>query len=178
MLSDESLILQFKAGSRDCFEELFARYRNAVYGFFRRRLPDRQRAEDLAQETWMAVLQGTERYQPRALFRTYLYAIALRVLAGERRRAAKQASHSLLPEQVAVCDPPDTAGWIREAINNLDSVDREILLLREYEQLTYEEIATVLHIPLNTVRSRLFRARLALKQMLEPDSTKAMANER
>ena len=54
--------------------------------------------------------------------------------------------------------------WVRQAIAGLDSNDREILLLREYDQLAYEEIAALLGLPVGTVRSRLFRARLALKQ--------------
>ncbi len=56
--------------------------------------------------------------------------------------------------------------WVREAIAKLDGNDREVLLLREYEELSYEEIAGVLRVPVNTVRSRLFRARLALKEIL------------
>ena len=57
--------------------------------------------------------------------------------------------------------------WVRQAIAGLDSDDREILLLREYDQLSYEEIAALLSLPVGTVRSRLFRARLALKQRLD-----------
>jgi RNA polymerase sigma-70 factor (ECF subfamily) len=56
--------------------------------------------------------------------------------------------------------------WVREAIAKLGNNDREVLLLREYEELSYEEIASVLRVPVNTVRSRLFRARLALKEIL------------
>jgi RNA polymerase sigma-70 factor, ECF subfamily len=56
--------------------------------------------------------------------------------------------------------------WVRRAIGELDASDREILMLREYEELTYQEIADLRRIPLNTVRSRLFRARLALKAAL------------
>ena len=60
----------------------------------------------------------------------------------------------------------ETGMWVREAIAKLDGNDREVLLLREYEELSYEEIASVLRVPVNTVRSRLFRARLALKEIL------------
>jgi len=58
--------------------------------------------------------------------------------------------------------------WVREAIGRLDASEREILMLREYEQLSYSEISDLLRIPVNTVRSRLFRARLALKAHLDP----------
>ena len=73
MTSDESLMLDFQRGSREAFEELFARYRGPLYGFFRRRLDSGERAEDLAQETFLVVIRGTSRYEPRALVRTYLY---------------------------------------------------------------------------------------------------------
>jgi RNA polymerase sigma-70 factor (ECF subfamily) len=56
--------------------------------------------------------------------------------------------------------------WVRQALAALDDIDREVLMLREYEQLRYEEIASLLGIPVNTVRSRLFRARMALKAQL------------
>ena len=86
MVSDEALMLEFQAGSREAFEELFARYREPLYGFFRRRLKNKERADDLMQETFLAVIRATSRYQPRALVRTYLYGIALKLLAAERRR--------------------------------------------------------------------------------------------
>ncbi len=162
MVSDEVLMLQFQAGSRESFEELFARYREPLYGFFRRRLASKERAEDLAQETWMAVLRGIVRYQPRALFRTYLYGIALKVLAGERRRNARHEA-AVIDAQAAGPEVRESYHWVREALQKLDATEREIIMLREYEQLSYAEIAALLHIPINTVRSRLFRARLTFK---------------
>lgn len=165
MLSDETLILEFQRGSRDAFEELFARYREPVHGFFRRRLPDRQRADDLTQETFLAVIRASARYEPRSPVRTYLFGIAFKLVAAERRSLARQAS---APPSAEPASPPapDAALWVREAIARLDPSEREILMLREYEQLSYAEIAGILRMPLNTVRTRLFRARLALKEQL------------
>jgi len=60
--------------------------------------------------------------------------------------------------------------WLRQAMEKLDAPDREILMLREYEQLSYSDIAELLRIPVNTVRSRLFRSRLALKSYLESEA--------
>jgi RNA polymerase sigma-70 factor (ECF subfamily) len=62
----------------------------------------------------------------------------------------------------------DNSLWVRQALEKLDAQEREILMLREYEQLSYSEVAELLRIPVNTVRSRLFRARVALKDHLEP----------
>ncbi len=72
MVSDEALMLDFQRGSREALEELFARYRQPLFGFFRRRLESRDHAEDLVQETFLAVIRGVSRYEPRALVRTYL----------------------------------------------------------------------------------------------------------
>jgi len=171
MTSDEKLMLEFQQGSQEAFTELFQRYREPLYGFFRRRLDDAARAEELAQETFVAVLRGVTRYEPRALFRTYLYAIALNLLAAERRKVGRKANHP--PEPVEAADPPvgthpEAALWVRRAVEQLEAEQREVLLLREYEQLSYEEIASALRIPVNTVRSRLFRARMALKDLLVP----------
>jgi RNA polymerase sigma-70 factor, ECF subfamily len=162
MASDEDLMREFQHGSRNAFEELFARYRALLYGFFRRRVAERERAEDLLQETFLAVLRAGERYEPRVPFRTYLFGIALKVVAAERRRGHLPTA---TPEPVA--NSSDETIWVRQAIAKLDAPQREILMLREYEGLSYEEIATLLELPTNTVRSRLFRARMALKSCLE-----------
>ncbi len=162
MESDEALMLEFQRGSREAFEELFARYHGPLNGFFRRRLDSPDRAAELTQETFLAVVRATERYQPRALVRTYLYGIALKLLAAERRKRDRESA----PEPESGRDTTDEVLWVREAIGRLDAADREILMLREYEQLSYAEIAALLRMPLNTVRSRLFRARMALKNLL------------
>jgi RNA polymerase sigma-70 factor (ECF subfamily) len=89
-MTDEQLMLDFQRGSKEAFTELFARYREPVYGFFRRRLADAARAEELAQETFLAVLRAVVRYEPRALFRTYLCGIALKQLDADRRKNASR----------------------------------------------------------------------------------------
>lgn len=168
MTSDEILMLAFQQGSREAFDELYTRYRCPLYGFFRRRLNSEVRAEDLAQETFLVVIRGAERYQPRALVRTYLYAIALKLLMSERRRHAHDG-----PDLDSITEPASYASteralWVREGLQKLDETEREILMLREYDQLSYCEIAELMHLQLNTVRSRLFRARMALKEQLAP----------
>jgi RNA polymerase sigma factor (sigma-70 family) len=164
MVSDEALMLEFQGGSREAFEELFARYREPLYGFFRRRLESKERADDLMQETFLAVIRATSRYEPRALVRTYLYGIALKLLAAERRRG-QRIDPTPQPDALDV----DNSLWVRRALDQLDPQEREILMLREYEQLSYSEISDLLRTPVNTVRSRLFRARMALKNHLDPD---------
>lgn len=165
MVTDEALMAEFQRGSRQAFEELFARYQAPLFGFFARRLAARERAEDLTQETFLAVIHASARYQPRATVRTYLYGIAIKLLAAERR---KQRPAAIDAEPVAAGTSDDIL-WVREALARLDDRDREILMLREYEQLNYSEIAALLGLPINTVRSRLFRSRMALRNQLAPE---------
>src|SRR5579875_2888477 len=167
MISDEVLMLDFQNGSGESFGELFERYRQPLYGFFRRRLHSPERAEDLTQQTFLAVAKARFRYEPRARVRTYLYGIAVNLLAAERRKQRDAAPESSRREPACEASP-DSALWVREALQKLEHQEREILMLREYEQLSYDEIASVLRVPVNTVRSRLFRARIALKEYLEP----------
>ena len=168
MISDEALMLEFQRGSREAFDELFARYREPLYGFFRRRLAGKDRAEDLAQETFLAVIRAAVRYEPRALVKTYLYGIALKLLAAERRRRSGNEPPIDDHHEPTEDGPSDNALWVRQALEKLDASEREILMLREYEQLNYAEIGELLRLPVNTVRSRLFRARMELKNFLEP----------
>jgi len=167
--TDEQVMVLFAGGQADAFTALFQRYRQPVFGFFRRRVADPARAEELAQETFVAVLRGAARYRPTALFRTWLYAIAFKILRAHRRKAAFRATFLGRQDEAPEPSTPSTVDVdlaVRQAVRKLDPIDREILLLREFEQLPYAEIAELLGLPLNTVRSRLFRARLALHDLL------------
>jgi RNA polymerase sigma-70 factor (ECF subfamily) len=168
MTSDEALMLEFRRGCRAAFEELFTRYRDALYGFFRRRVASRARAEELTQDTFVAVLRAAVRYEPRASVRSYLFGIAWNLVSAERRKP----SGADLPS--AHHDSPEVVLWVREALAKLEPDEREILMLREYEQLSYDEIAGLLKLIVNTVRSRLFRARMALRELLEPAGKEAV----
>jgi len=173
MISDEALMLEFRRGSREAFEQLFARYHRPLYGFFGRRLNNPERAEDLAQETFLAVIRATSRYEPRALVRTYLYGIALKLLAAERRKVLTTCTSGQSAPEPKTDGTRDCVLWVRQALEKLEAPEREILMLREYEQLSYSDIAELLRIPVNTVRSRLFRSRLALKSYLESQAKSA-----
>lgn len=168
--SDEQLMLAFCRGSHEAFSELFSRYKQPLFGFFRRRVADPAQAEELTQETFLVVLRASSRYEPAALFRTYLYSIGLKILRAHRRKMAFRATFlgiaSGSREPVSE-SARHTEVLLRQAVGKLESVDREILLLREFEQLSYAEIAEVLRLPVNTVRSRLFRARMALRDLLD-----------
>jgi len=178
--SDEQLMVAFSRGSTDAFTELFSRYKQPLFGFFRRRVTDPAQAEELTQETFLAVLRASSRYEPRALFRTYLYAIGFRLLSVHRRKAALRAT--FLGVAAGVREPAlqngiDAEVLLRQAVGKLERLDREILLLREFEELSYAEIAELLSLPVNTVRSRLFRARMALRDLLTAPAPKLSPEE-
>ena len=168
MNSDDQLMLEFQNGSREAFREIFERYREPLYGFFRRRLENPARAEELAQECFLALLRNAARYEPRAGFRSYLYGIAINIVSAERRKAGREVQQTDDHDCASTEPNPDASLWVRRALAELEKTEREILMLREYEQLSYSEIAETLHLPVNTVRSRLFRARMALKEKLMP----------
>jgi len=167
--TDEQLMLAYAGGESAAFNALFVRYQQPVFGFFRRRVVDAGLAEELAQETFLAVVRAAKRYEAAALFRTWLYAIAFRILRAHRRKAAFRATFlgaAKEGSEPAVPCSLEAEIVLRQAVGRLDGVDREALLLREFEQLSYAEIAELLKLPLNTVRSRLFRARMALHEVL------------
>lgn len=168
--SDEELMAAVRGGARAPFEQLFDRYRRAVWGFFRRRVQDPGAAEDLVQNVFTALLDAAPRYRAQGAFRSYLFGIAFNVLQAERRRQLSRATSPLddeLPDAQVV--DADRALWVRAALAQLDPDERELVMLREYEGLSYQEIADLRQLPLNTVRSRLFRARMALRALLTPD---------
>jgi RNA polymerase sigma-70 factor (ECF subfamily) len=156
-------MVAFAGGSAEAFTELFARHKQPIFGFFRRRVADPARAAG--------------RYEARALFRSYLYAIGFRLVRSYRRKAAFRGAFLGLAtrdREPAVRTTTEAEVSLRRAIGKLERTDREVLLLREFEELSYVEIGELLHLPLNTVRSRLFRARMALRKLLAAPSAKTV----
>ena len=90
-------------------------------------------------------------------------------MADRRQQHREPASTLETTPEPSANHAPETAVWLQQAIAKLEDTDREVLMLREYEQLSYSEIAELLRIPINTVRSRLFRARTALRDHLRPE---------
>lgn len=151
---------------RDLVDSLFARYREPVYRFLRRMLRDGPAAEDLAQETFLRALNG--RYQANGHERAWIFQIA-RNLARDRARSEQRR-----PVLVAFEDgdgpsaDPLLALALDTALAGLGDDDREVFLLREVGGLSYGEIARACGLTPDAVRSRLHRARLALRAALAP----------
>ena len=173
-MTDEELVLAFLAGDRPAFDAFFERYREPIWAFFhRRRRACRGGGADAGD--FLAVLKAARRYEPRSSFRSYLFGIAFNVLSASRRKAQRKGDVSApdLDGLAGASSDPAAVLWVRQALAALNPQDREIVMLREYDALDYREIALVIDVPVNTVRSRLFRARLALREKLagEPHAT-------
>jgi RNA polymerase sigma-70 factor, ECF subfamily len=151
---------------RDLVDSLFARYREPVYRFLRRMLRDEAAAEDLTQDTFLRALAGP--YQANGNERAWIFQVA-RNLARDRSRA-----HGRRPVLVELDDrglpasDPSLALAIDGALAQLGDDDREVFLLREVGGLSYAEIGAACGLTADAVRSRLHRARLALRAALGP----------
>ena len=154
----------FKRGDGPAFRELFDRYKNPIYGFVKRRVDDPARAEEITQDVFMALVQSRNGYELRASFRTYLYRIAMNRVASEHRKTKENPD----PADSAVAGDPALVQQVRDALEKIDPEQKQVVMLREYEGLSYQEIAEVLKVPVGTVRSKLFRAKLALRELLAP----------
>jgi RNA polymerase sigma-70 factor (ECF subfamily) len=154
----------FKRGEGPAFRELFDRYKNPIYGFVKRRVDDPGRAEEITQDIFMALVQSRNGYEVRSSFRTYLYRIAMNRVASEHRKNKEESD----PPDVAASSELSVVQQVRDALEKIEPEQKQVVMLREYEGLSYQEIAEVLKVPVGTVRSKLFRAKLALRELLAP----------
>ena len=161
-------MLAFQGGEALAFRELFDRYKNPIYGYIRRRVNDPGRAEEITQDVFLALVQHRNGYEVRASFRTYLYKIAQNRVVAEFRKKKETEPLGENPGPAGAASDPLVVEQVRQALRRLEPEQREIVLLREYQGLSYQEIAELLRVPVGTVRSRLFRAKLALRELLAP----------
>ena len=154
----------FKRGDGPAFRELFDRYKNPIYGFVKRRVDDPGRAEEITQDVFLALVQSRNGYEVQSSFRTYLYRIAMNRVASEHRKTRENPD----PSDPRAAGDPAVVQQVRDALEKIEPEQRQIVMLREYEGLSYQEIADVLKVPVGTVRSKLFRAKLALRELLAP----------
>ena len=170
-------VTRLRAGDRRAFEDLVRTQQHRVYGLALRMLGNAAEAQDVAQEVFIRAHRGLAEFRGDAQISTWLYTIASRLclnrLAGSERRLARHGEEALA--KLADTGPgPDQAlerGELEEALHraiaDLGEERRVVVVLRDVEGLAYEEIAEILELPVGTVRSRLHRARLDLKEKLE-----------
>jgi RNA polymerase sigma-70 factor (ECF subfamily) len=169
-----ALITRAQDGDRQAFSALVLLYREKVILMVYRMCGDAEIAQDMAQETFIRAWIHLPNYRPRSPFRNWLYRIANNATLDLMRRERETVDVDSLPlpdpgeGMEAILEDRDRSAIIREAVLNLPPASRSVLVLREYEELSYREIAETLSIPIGTVMSRLSYARKRLSEVLEP----------
>ena len=176
-MQEAELVARLRKGDLRAFEELVIAYQHRVFGVAVRMLGNRAEAEEIAQETFLRAHRALPGFRGEARLGTWLYAIASRLclnrLAAPERGLARgdddalAAAPSHEPDAATALERSELDGALREAIAALPEKRRIVVILRDLEGLSYEEIAEVLALEPGTVRSRLHRARMDLKAKLE-----------
>ncbi|MBQ9459105.1 MAG: sigma-70 family RNA polymerase sigma factor [Oscillospiraceae bacterium] len=178
-MEEKELITACQRGDEAAFEALIHLHEKKIYALCRRMCRDEDDALEAAQDTFLAVWRGIGSFRADAAFSTWLYRLATNACLDLLRRSKKRALDVSLDDEESPVDPADTAPTpeealeraetrrlVNEALGALSDDYRQILLLRETEQLSYSEIADVTGLELGTVKSRINRARLALRNYL------------
>jgi RNA polymerase sigma-70 factor (ECF subfamily) len=174
--TESSLLQQAQQGNRNAFGELVCRHYDGVVRVVYRMCSDVQLAEDAAQEAFMRAWMKLPSYQPRSPFRNWLYRIAINAACDVLRQ---KPTEDIENEETAMLTDPipgpeaallakEQAEFVQKAVKALPEAARAVLVLREYGELSYQEIASVLEIPIGTVMSRLNYARNHLRETIQP----------
>jgi RNA polymerase sigma-70 factor (ECF subfamily) len=179
-VEDRQLINDCLNGRDEAFSELVRRYQDRLYNAVFRFLNDAEDAQDVTQEAFISAWQALGRFKGDAKFFTWIYRIAINHAIDLRRKqkvgqslevrlneelVPVAASPSNRPEDAA--ERRDEAEKLRKALDLLSPEHRMVLILKEIDGMKYEEMADALEVPIGTIRSRLHRARLELREILE-----------
>jgi RNA polymerase sigma-70 factor (ECF subfamily) len=174
-LTDKELIELVKGNDTRAFSVLVDRYKVKLFNLLYRMIQNREEAEDILQETFLRVFRERNSYDPTFAFSTWIYTIALNLCRNElkRKKRFKFFGIDLIKndKRFAVETEIKTdfiSSTLENAISSLPVRYRTVFLLREINQLSYEEMSESLGIPLGTVKSRVNRARLMLRDKLKP----------
>lgn len=187
--SEAALVERLRARDETAFNELVRAYERRVYGLMLRMLGRNDEAEDLAQEVFVQVFKAIDQFRGESRLSTWIYRIGVNLCKNhnkylQRRHASEQEELEPLADRVPMSNAkgttvgemvrPDDALVgrqielvVQQGIDALDSEFREALILRDVEDLSYEEIAQITGVPEGTVKSRIHRARAQLKQAVE-----------
>ena len=176
--TDELLLKQAGEGDQAAFLELYDRYRDPIFRFAYRLLGAVEIAEDVTHDCFLSLIRKPENFRPeRASLKTYLYAAARNLALKHFRDQGRETALDEVSEEPK--DSPrrgplrrlldeELATQVREAIFNLPPLQREALILFEYEGLSLNEVAEVAGTDAGAVKARLYRARAGLRRMLRP----------
>ncbi len=178
---DFLLMERIGTGDHEAFRQLVERHQHAVVGTVAKMLGNASESEDIAQQVFLRIWKNAKRYRPDAKFTTYLYTITRNLVFNETRRKSrkKEVSSDEREEnsnqhiEASTDRQPDSEllqaelqHAVDDAIASLPDAQRMAVVLRRYEQLSYEEIATVMNLSVSAVKSLLFRARTSLREAL------------
>jgi len=190
-MTDEELVRSVLAGDRERYAELVERYQARLVNYLHRLVRQTDDAHDLAQEVFVRVYQALDRFDPHYRFSTWLFRVAQNAAIDQiRRRRFRTVSigpgdesreaggrsvdvEDHAPGALAELEARERDGEVRAAIEALPWEYRELIVMRHYGELAYDEIAESKGMPLGTVKNKLFRARQMLKQTLAPQSRTA-----
>lgn len=190
-LDESALIERCLAGDETAFDQIVERYQDMVFGLAFRFLGNRDEAVELSQEVFLQIYRKLDTFRKHAALRTWIYRIVINQAKNKQRwwrRRFKEmtaisiddlqetvrgtpvglslASNDELPDETL--ERKEIGELLRKAIESLPFAQRSVIVLKDMEGLSYEEIALTLDIPVGTVKSRLARSRQALKQVLDP----------
>lgn len=180
--TDEELIARFQDGDNYAFDLLVRRYKDPLLNFIYRFIGDFVESEDIVQETFYRVYKNKHYYKEVAKFSTWIYTIAGNLAKTELRRRKRRKVFSIHKDSPVdkELDLPDlksdpekevntvvTEKIIQKAIGNLPLKFRQVIVLRDIQGFSYEEISSIIKVPLGTVKSRVNRARLKLQEDLD-----------
>lgn len=182
-LTDEELILEFQKEDINAFNEIVYRYKDRIINFLYRYTSSREESEDIAQDAFLRLYKSKHLYREIGKFSTWFYTIAINLAKTHLRHKKNYRTISInnydeneekdyeLTANVIAPDESANAGnenyFIQKAINALNVKFREVVILRDIQELDYEEISKITKLPLGTVKSRINRGRECLKEMLE-----------
>ncbi len=178
-IDDAECVRRVQHGDTGCFEILVRRHQKATFNLIYRLLGDYDEAAEVAQEVFLSAYKSISQFRGQANFSTWLYRIAFNH-ASTRRKNLKLAEQRYIPlddTDIVGENPSDPASGaeekeiqerVQQALNSLDKEEAAVILLRDLQDVPYDEVAAILGIPIGTVKSRLHRARQALKARLSP----------
>ncbi|MGA2071544.1 MAG: sigma-70 family RNA polymerase sigma factor [Sedimentisphaerales bacterium] len=189
-VEDAVLVQKWRKGDAAAIEKLVCKYQGRIYNLILKICSNPDDAAELLQDTIVKVIENIDKFQSRSSFYTWAFRIAVNLTLNYRKRKAtvgftsldaemasadeqtKQGLAVILsddksPDPAAVAENRELCELVQKGIRKLDDEHRAIIVLRDIEGMDYEQIAEVLGIELGTVKSRLSRARAALRQILE-----------
>lgn len=184
--TDEELMREIAAGDFGAFDTLFGRYHQQIYNFVRKQINSPQSAEDLVQEVFLRVFRSAKGFDPEKKFSSWMYRIALNEIKRHWKRSTARQAYSLNapigdgsadaerqdliedqhPGPAEVFETESFSGELRTLIDRLPEKQKTVVLLKVYQELTFEQIAEICECPLSTVLSRMRYAVSKLRRWL------------